>query len=88
MQELLRKLLPILLLLLIGFFAKKKKLFTDSFIEGLKVLILNIALPMVLFDSFSSMTLQVSYLLLFVLVLTQKASSHSVFVAPIVLLYE
>lgn len=68
MQELLRKLLPILLLLLIGFFAKKKKLFTDSFIEGLKVLILNIALPMVLFDSFSSMTLQVSYLLLFVLI--------------------
>lgn len=68
MLELLRKLLPILLLLLIGFFAKKKKLFSDTFIEGLKVLIINIALPAVLFDAFSTMTLQVSYLLLFVLI--------------------
>lgn len=68
MQELIRKLLPILTLLLIGFFAKQKKMFSDSFIEGLKVLIINIALPSVLFDAFSTMTLHVSYLLLFVLI--------------------
>ena len=68
MQELLRKLLPIFILLLIGFVAKQRKLFSDSFIEGLKVLIINIALPAVLFDAFSTMRLQVSYLLLFILI--------------------
>ncbi|HKM02984.1 MAG TPA: AEC family transporter [Lachnospiraceae bacterium] len=68
MSELLRKLLPILILIVIGFYAKQKKLFSESFIEGLKVLIINIALPAVLFDAFSKMTLQVSYLLLFVLI--------------------
>lgn len=70
MLELFRKLLPILILLLIGFFAKQKKLFSDSFIEGLKVLIINIALPAVLFDAFSTMTLHVSYLLLFAIIFT------------------
>lgn len=68
MSELFVKLLPIFVLLVIGFFAKQKKLFSDSFIQGLKVLIINIALPAVLFDAFSTMTLQLSYLLLFVLI--------------------
>lgn len=68
MLELIRRLLPIFILLVIGFFAKQKKLFSDSFIDGLKVLIINIALPAVLFDAFSTMTLQVSYLLLFVII--------------------
>ncbi len=68
MEELIRKLLPILLLLVIGYIAKQKKLFSDSFIEELKGLIIKIALPAVLFDAFSTMTLQVSYLFLFVLI--------------------
>ncbi len=67
MEELLRRLLPIFLLMAIGFIAKKKKLFSDSFIEGVKVLIIKIALPAVLFDAFSTMKLQASYLLLFVI---------------------
>lgn len=68
MSELLVRLLPIFLLLIIGFVAKQKKLFSDSFIQGLKVLIINIALPAVLFDAFSTMTLQLSYIWLFVLI--------------------
>jgi len=68
MLELVRRLLPILILLFIGFLSKKKNLFSDSFIDGLKVLIINIALPAVLFDAFSTMTLQTSYLLLFVII--------------------
>ncbi len=68
MEELLSRLLPIILLLVIGFVSKSVKLFSDSFIEELKGLIIKIALPAVLFDAFSSMKLQVSYILLFVLV--------------------
>lgn len=68
MNELLRRLLPIFFLLAIGFIAKRKKIFQESFIEGLKTLIVKIALPAVLFDAFSKMTLQISYLLLFILV--------------------
>ena len=68
MDELIRRLLPVFFLLAIGFIAKQRKMFQESFIEGLKTLIIKIALPAVLFDAFSKMTLQVSYLLLFVLV--------------------
>ena len=68
MEELLSRLLPIILLLVIGFISKSIKLFSDSFIEELKGLIIKIALPAVLFDAFSTMKLQVSYILLFVLV--------------------
>ena len=68
MSELVRKLFPILILLIIGFVVKRKNLFSEPFIEGLKVLIINIALPAVLFDAFSTMELQVSYLLLFVII--------------------
>lgn len=68
MTELIRRIMPIFILLFIGFYAKKSKMFSDSFIDGLKILIVNIALPAVLFDVFSTMTLQVAYLLLFVLI--------------------
>lgn len=68
MEELLSRLLPIFLLLVIGFVSKSIKLFSDSFIEELKGLIIKIALPAVLFDAFSKMTLQVSYILLFALI--------------------
>ncbi|MDF2594419.1 MAG: hypothetical protein K0R69_760 [Clostridia bacterium] len=68
MEEVLRRLLPIFLLMGIGFFAKWKKLFSDMFIEGLKTLIIGVALPAVLFDAFSTMTLEVSYLVLFGLI--------------------
>lgn len=68
MNELIKRLLPILFLLGIGFFAKQKRLFSDSFIDELKSLIIKIALPAVLFDAFSTMKLQISYLFLFVIV--------------------
>ena len=68
MDELLRRLLPIFFLLAIGFIAKQRNIFEESFIEGLKTLIVKITLPAVLFDAFSKMALQFSHLLLFVLV--------------------
>ncbi len=68
MDEILRRLLPILFLLLIGFFTKKTKLLSEPVIEGLKTMIIKIALPAVLFSAFSTMTLQVSYLLIFAMI--------------------
>ena len=70
MSELIRKLMPILILLSIGFVAKKKNLFSEVFVQGLKVLIINIALPAVLFDAFSMMEFRLSYLLLFIIMFT------------------
>lgn len=61
-----RKLLPIFILLLIGFLLNKTKLLADNVIDGLKNIIIKVALPAVLFDAFASMTLQVSYLLIFI----------------------
>lgn len=66
MEELVKKLLPIFILLLIGFLLNKTKLLTDSVIDGLKNIIIKVALPAVLFDAFASMTLQVSYLFIFI----------------------
>ena len=68
MVELINRLLPIVVLLFIGFFTKKTKMLSDKVIEGLKVIIIKIALPVVLFTSFATMDLQLSYLILFVLV--------------------
>ena len=67
-MEIITKMLPLFLLMAIGFFAKQKNLFSDAFMDGIKKLIVMIVLPAVLFDAFSTMTLQVSYLLLFLLV--------------------
>ena len=68
MNELLSRLLPIVFLLFIGVFSKQTKLLSDEIIAGLKTIIIKISLPVVLFTSFATMTLQPSYILLFVLV--------------------
>lgn len=78
MNELIGRLLPILILLFIGYVAKKKELFSNSFVQGLKVLIVSIALPAVLFDSFSTMTLQISYLMLFLLIFLYCVALYSI----------
>lgn len=68
MTGLLERLLPILILILIGMAIRKTKLLSEETIGGLKKIIVNITLPAVLFHSFSTMDLEVSYLLLFVLI--------------------
>ena len=68
MNEMLGKLLPIFLLLLIGFLAKKRSLWNASITEGLKLIIVLIALPAVLFDAFANMEFQISYLYVFLLI--------------------
>lgn len=68
MSELLTKLLPILFIILIGITTKQTKLLNDEIIVGLKNIIIKIALPVILFRSFATMTLDVSYIILFVLI--------------------
>lgn len=68
MSELVKRLLPILIILTIGFILKRKKVFSEAFVQGLKVMIVNLALPAVLFDAFSTMEFQASYLLLFIII--------------------
>ena len=68
MSELLQRLLPILFLILLGMSINKTQLLSNEVITGLKTIIIKIALPVILFRSFATMTLEVSYLILFVLI--------------------
>jgi predicted permease len=68
MDLLLEKLLPILLLILLGMFLRKVRLISQETIEGLKQIIIKVALPGILFTAFSTMELETEYILLFALV--------------------
>lgn len=68
MTILFTKLLPIFALIGIGHFTRKWDFFQESFINQMKSLVLKIALPAVLFDSFSRMDLEIDYLFLFVFI--------------------
>ena len=68
MSELLQRLLPILFLILLGMGVRRTQLLSDEVITGLKTIIIKIALPVILFRSFATMTLEVSYLILFILI--------------------
>lgn len=68
MIELLERLLPILFLIFLGMVIKKINLLSDEVIAGLKTMIVKIALPVILFSSFATMKLEVSYLLLFLII--------------------
>lgn len=69
MNELLIRILPVFLLLFIGFIMKKIQLLSESAVEGIKTIIVTIALPVVLFDAFSTMYLQISYFFLFLIII-------------------
>lgn len=68
MAELLQRLLPILLLIFLGIIGRRLKILDDNIVHGLKNIIIKIALPAILFTSFGSMNLEVSYLLLFLFI--------------------
>jgi len=56
--------LPVILLVLLGFILKQKNFLSDKSISDLKKLVVNLALPMVLFNAFGSMQFQVQYLII------------------------
>jgi uncharacterized protein (DUF486 family) len=68
MTALLEKLLPVLLIIVIGWLMRKKNIISGSTINDLKQLILNLALPFTLFLSFSKTALEARYILIVVFV--------------------
>jgi len=65
MLEILSRFVPIFLIMTIGYVLRKIRILNDSIIVGLKKLIVNVALPAVLFLSFSEMEIKLSAILLF-----------------------
>lgn len=68
MTALLEKLIPVLLILAIGWLLRKKQILSGSTVNELKSIIVNIALPCILFLSFSKTSLEARYLIIVVLV--------------------
>ena len=62
------KLLPVFLLIFLGWILKKKAFFAEETIEDLKRMIVSISLPAILFSAFLALDLQASYVLVFVVI--------------------
>ena len=68
MTALFEKLLPVLIMVLIGFVMRKRKLVTASAMNELKQIIVNVALPCILFLSFGNTILDNRYLVVVIMV--------------------
>jgi predicted permease len=68
MTALLEKLLPVLIILTVGWILRKKNIISAESVDELKQLIVNVALPCILFLSFSKTALEARYLLIVVFV--------------------
>lgn len=67
MSSLLEKLLPVIIILAIGWFIRKKDIISGGTINEIKQLIVNIALPCILFLSFATTALEIRYIMIVVL---------------------
>lgn len=67
MTALLEKLLPVLIMIAVGWILRKNKIISGNTINELKQLIVNVALPCILFLSFSKTALEARYILIVVL---------------------
>lgn len=68
MELVVSKIIPLLLILLIGVVLQKSKDITDQVINGLKFVILKISLPAALFFAFGKANMELNYIVLFLLV--------------------
>ncbi len=59
------RLVPVLLLLALGYWLRRRHFVTETTIEQLKKLVVNLTLPAVLFNTFLKMELQLAYLAVF-----------------------
>ena len=65
MQELIKRLIPLFLILFLGSMAGRKSLLRQDFIDQLKLLVVKLFLPATLFQAFLSARLSLNYLILF-----------------------
>lgn len=68
MSLLLEKLLPVLIILSIGWFLRKREILSFGTVNELKSIIVNVALPCILFLSFSKTSLEPRYFIIVILV--------------------
>ena len=68
MIVLLEKLLPVLLIIMVGWILRKRKVISRGAMNELKYIIVNVALPCILFLSFSKTTLEAKYAIVVILV--------------------
>jgi predicted permease len=66
--QIINRVLPIILLLFLGNIMRRRRLLSEQTIDELRFLVVNFALPSVLFLAFVQMELKSAYLVIFVLV--------------------
>ncbi|MBE2222859.1 MAG: AEC family transporter [Anaerolineae bacterium] len=66
--EIINRVLPILLLLFLGFWLRRTHFISEEVIDGLKKIVVNIALPAVLFTSFLQVEFQPSFFVVFIVI--------------------
>ena len=78
MTALLEKLIPVLLIIAIGGILRKRRIVSGNTVSELKTIIVNIALPCILFLSFSKTALEAKYAILVILVFTMCILLYSI----------
>jgi Predicted permeases len=68
MSSLLEKLLPVLIIITVGWILRKGKIISAEAVDGLKTLIVNVGLPCILFLSFSKTALETRYVIIVIAV--------------------
>jgi predicted permease len=68
MEDIIAQILPILFLLALGYWVRRRRFLAESTIEDLKKIIVSFALPAVLFTSFLTLELKAAYLVVFVMI--------------------
>lgn len=69
MFEILGKVMPIILLFSLGYFIRKKDLVSQENMDAIKIIILNLALPAVLFKTFVAMEFKIEYIMISFLII-------------------
>lgn len=70
------KLIPVLLMMLIGWVIRKKKMLSIEAMTGLKTIVFNVALPCILFLSFAQTVLETSYIAVVIIVFLMCAALY------------
>ncbi|KGM95409.1 malate permease [Clostridium botulinum] len=69
MSDIVSHVIPIILLIALGYFIKCKQILNESMLEGMKKIVLNISLPAILFITFINMDIEKEHFLIMVLTL-------------------
>ncbi len=77
-MQLVEKLLPVVLIICLGIVLRKRRIINATVIDGLKQIITKVALPAVLFLSFSKSVLEIKYMIIFILVFIMCCALYTI----------